>query len=461
MSCENCDYTDIIMPLDYDPRGFDYANRKRYDLWRMVGMQVSHPFVGGIKLDSSGRYKQGIAEGCLPVEEINQHNHIIGRGTWYFRSKSDSKSLPAYDGEGNPVLNGGNPTYTNSAAYGIMGHCQSPGIEDSNGPRIDQTSPFVLEDDQLSAPIHRGWGLALGTDMCSCAGSTDWHLAVFIKNNATDELYMEYTPDEECKPEEDAEVCAARNSRLPGRFSARLPKQAPYRTCEAKASSYIPLSSEGAGLCAINPSVIDNGITGESPFFVSITKATIIVKLTSLPSCKHFDKVFYYGEGVEGPGNMFKRYRCERGVIRIAPACLVSIGNESSNQGQPSNKMFHYDVIEEHFDRWDIVDGNGSYKIYDELFTIKEFDFDIRVLAHSKAEIMKYFKEEEGYDRSTWMTKKYLTGGKTTDSPSGKKGCVCRNNKSASAYPVRPYNNWSYCANNFSCLKTCDENFNE
>jgi len=55
------------------------------------------------------------------------------------------------------------------------------------------------------------------------------------------------------------------------------------------------------------------------------------------------------------------------------------------------------------------------------------------------------------------MTKKYLTGGKIADGPTGKKGCSCKGSTGEdSAYPIRPYNDFNYCPNEFTCEKTCN-----
>ena len=153
-------------------------------------MQASHDFVHGkITQDASGHLK-GIASGCKPVEEINQNNQLIGRGAWYLRAKSD-------DATGK------------SATYGIMGHCQSPGVYSDVQMHIKPTA-WEIEDPNFM-PFYRDWGLYQGQLFCQCPYNPDWHVAVFVEETVTidpftreplnepyKQTYMIYTPDEKC-----------------------------------------------------------------------------------------------------------------------------------------------------------------------------------------------------------------------------------------------------------------------
>ena len=55
------------------------------------------------------------------------------------------------------------------------------------------------------------------------------------------------------------------------------------------------------------------------------------------------------------------------------------------------------------------------------------------------------------------MRKKFLTGGGINDLPTGAKGCMCQNPQDGDEghIPIRPYNEFVYCPNNFTCEKTC------
>lgn len=486
MACENCDYTDTIIPMDYTKSAFQFVNRKLYHNWKMIGIQASHDFVyGKIHLDSSGRLR-GVASGCKPIEEINQNNQMIGRGAWYFRAKVDG-----YDGQ-------------KSATYGIMGHCQSPGLVSQReylggvGPADVQNniqpSARQMEDPDLGTPFYRGWGLYQGSEFCACAdGFNDtWHMAVFIQGPKYDidgkfvpnqyEYYMQYDVDDDCGKFQDFEAkenCLARNSRRPGRFTSwdhlGGGVRRKWNTCEAL--SYTDQQAiNNYGCLQTNASLFNsNDILGSAangsfgPLMPMTIRQGVLVKLTSLPSCNHFDKVTrrIVNQYVNPEnGQITYQYdvtRCERAAIRFAGWCNSGVGwGPSCAIGRSgTSKKFNYNVQEFHYDRWDkAIDGAGgesAYKIFDELYEVPELSYKIRVLAHKKSVIMNYYNQKEGYEQSTWMTQRYVTGGSPTDSLSTRRGCMCQNSSSGEGtpYPIRPYNTFVYCPNNFTCDKKC------
>lgn len=477
----SCDYTDIIMPIDYIPQSFEFANRKLFHKWKMVGMQVSHGTFGGADgvhfnevygsngFLGSGTFADGVASGCRVIEEVNQNNHIIGRGSWYFRAKSN-----------------GQPS-SNSAAYGIMGHCNTPGIEwgmwDSYSGQDMTPSVFVLEDPLEAAPIRRGWGKAMGQQFCSCAGpgNTSWHMGVFIRDNNLDpdkvnNIFFVYSKDQKY-PSIDPNEWDALNSHLPGRFNAWATAeyvQRPYRTCEVNMGAGTDMvrlqGSTTIGKCSILAGKAnDNGITDpknpQSPFGEFKVYGGLGIKLTSLPACNHFDKVFSYPPLLNDFTNRQIGFRCERAVLRIIGRCRITAMGGSAS----AEKYEEYQILEKHYDRWDRSDDYvGCYKIFDEVFEIEDLNWTVRILSHHKkvlenwADVQEYgspnagFWNEGDYIWANAMNKQFLTGGKVTDSPTGAKGCTCSNELYASEhYPIRPYNQYNYCANNFTCEKTC------
>lgn len=461
----SCDYTDIIMPVDYTPEAFEFANRKLFHKWKMIGMQVSHPFVGGIQLGSSGNIERGVATGCRVIEEVNQNNHIVGRGTWYFREKSDAPE-------------------NSSAAYGILGHCKSPGIESNQYAEqgtisygmIDaqagygNVDAFTMEAPEFS-PMYRSWGLALGHEFCQCNQSRYWHMGVFFKDHVTGQVFFLYDPDEKCEnKDEDPEICDARNSRRTGRFNARLPNMANFRTCEAMmlATRY---GLKGAGPCKVIEETLRSDITGsleESPMSQTVVKTGVSIKLTSLPACHHFDKIFQHGEGELSPTNFVYNYRCERAAIRIGASCSIGIGSGPlSTINYSTTKIKNFNIIEKHYDRWDIAEDNlyaaeTRYKIFDEVFELPEIEATVRVLAHHKSVLERYELSINrgwnfpGFTIEECMDKKYVTGGKSTDNLGAMRGCTCSHQgQDEENYPIRPYNEFNYCPNNFTCEKTC------
>ena len=461
----SCDYTDIIMPIDYTPEAFEFANRKLFHKWKMIGMQVSHPFVGGIQLGTSGEIARGVATGCRVIEEVNQNNHIVGRGTWYFRAKSDAPEI-------------------DSAAYGIIGHCKSPGIESNQYAEQGTVSygmidaqagygnvdAFTLEAPEFS-PMYRSWGLALGREFCECNESTYWHMGVFFRDNVTGQTFFLYDPDEDCgRKDEDPEICNARNSRRTGRFNAKIEKQANYRTCEAMMLA-VRYGLEGSGPCKVIREGLNSDITGtenESAFSQIVVRTGVSIKLTSLPSCNHFNKIFQHGSGELSPTNFVYNYKCERAAIRIAPSCSIGIGSGPyGNINYSTTKVKNFEVIEKHYDRWDVAEDNlynavTRYKIFDEVFELPEIEATVRVLAHHKSVLQEYSKSIiggwniPGFTIEECMDKKYVTGGKSTDALGAMRGCTCTHKgQDENHYPIRPYNEFNYCPNNFTCEKTC------
>jgi hypothetical protein len=54
------------------------------------------------------------------------------------------------------------------------------------------------------------------------------------------------------------------------------------------------------------------------------------------------------------------------------------------------------------------------------------------------------------------MVPYFLTGGNVTDRAGGAKGCSCSHSaQSVGSYPIRPYNQFKYCPNDFSGEKDC------
>jgi|LakMenE01Jun11ns_1017448.scaffolds.fasta_scaffold9953497_2 hypothetical protein len=500
MTCNNCDYTDTIIPIDYLPQAFNYANRKQYANWKMVGLQATHDFVGGVQLDASGRLT-GIASGCRVVEEINQNNHIIGRGAWYFRGKSDGDN------------NG-------SAAYGIMGHCQSPGTPDD---AIYNNKPSVYSIEGIDGwdagyyqtisrtPMKKLWGLKQDSKFCATAGSTDWHMGAVIQEKYTDannqeqtRYFLQYAKDadcdERCRNEQDKEkcycLCKASNSQLPGRFTSWICTDAlenrVYNTCEATLTVF-DLKGWGetdqAPVCfaGIKPHVTES-IYGENdtdeppfkwtpPFTLEGVGQGVIIRLTSLPACNHFEKLFvekttdfadtevgnekkdictnpeYEGYNPNDP-MCFTKNRCERAAIRIAGSCIAGVKAGSGKRGKLIEAGMYYGVQEYHYDRWDAYDG---IKIFDEIFEVSKFNYKVRVLAHSKAVWEKIFTDfnKAGANKSSFIEIEYTTGAKSSDGPNAKRGDFCKSSSGESSYfPIRPYNTYNYCPNNFTCEKT-------
>ena len=362
-----CDYTDIIMPIDYVPQAFEFANRKLFHKWKMIGMQVSHTTVGGLMTDNpegwgdsffgrnSGLYSAGIASGCHVIEEVNQNNQLIGRGSYYFRAKSDASEM-------------------SGAAYGIMGQCNTPGIEHDiyNMEDGQNSAPgyAIINDYDFASPMRRGWGKSMGNDLCSCggAGGGQWTMGVFVENlNATpvqpgDNIYLMYMLDAKCAKGEDPDICAARDSKMPGRFRSWVEKHefTPYRTCEANFQmGYMgSLGSDGGSpKCYVaRDTNNDNGIVdpkfNQTPWTTQTQFSGLQIKLTSLPSCNHFEKNYTIPSRVQAtmPGDplaMPMGYRCERGVLRIAPVCFTRVEGPLTG-GVKVSKTHFFEVIEKH-----------------------------------------------------------------------------------------------------------------
>lgn len=520
MSCENCNYTDIIMPIDYTQSAFEYVNRKQFHKWRMIGLQASHDFVfGKISTDSSGILR-GIASGCKPIEEINQHNHIIGRGVWYFRAKVDNGSgtinvpNPEFkekggepgaelkDSEGN-VIPEFNQSGVSSAVYGIMGHAQSPGLVSNReyiggvGPADVQNniqpSARQMEEPNLGTPFYRGWGLYQGNEFCACAGGFNdiWHMAIFIEQKELDlngrwtgnyTSVMQYDPDEDCsrfKTLDEKENCLARNSRRPGRFTSwdhlGGGNRRKWNTCEALCYTDMQTTGDNVKCLDINSAVFNtNDIIGGSgngpnyaPLLPYAIRQGILVKLTSLPTCNHFEKVTpiktneIYNPETDSYDSIYTNFRCERAAIRIAGFCNSNVAwwPSCSISAQGISKLFHFATQEYHYDRWDRDHSGGAYsencfKIFDEQYYVPELECGIRVLAHKKEILENYYKEKTGFEKSTWMIKKYLTGGNENSSIYGNRGAECTSDSGENKpYPIRPYTSFNYCPNTFSCEK--------
>lgn len=549
----NCDYTDVIVPVDYTLSAFKYSNRKKYANWKMIGMQVSHGTVGGIKLDENNytTYVGGIVTGCMPIEEINQNNQIVGRGAYYFRAKADS-----FDG-------------AKSAAYGILGHCNTPGVEYSNPsdvrlsaePSIILARPGAWEIEGTDAlayatmgeqgkliggepintmkntPWFRGWGVAQGQDKCSTMNGIDWWMGYWAQNKETGYVWQGFVPDEDCSlrcgdSPSCKRICREQNAQKRGRFSPwgwKGDDQLIYRNCEAMTYDFeilghgadrLPQYNNTACYNAASPAFTSNDILGIDAYPpLSYGEGGgahmgVMIKLTSLPTCNHFDKLIEIDDKRPSPikdpnycvkigsdpftstryplnefsecndglsGVFIRRVRCERAVLRIASICNyafpIGVGN-TYHRGFTVGKPYEY-----HFDRWDRAD-NGNYKLFDEIFDLPDANLKVRVLAASKAIWEGYMKPNKrvgdpqdgpflwsqmgdpsitfGVDATNHlngdlMRKKFLTGGGINDLPTGAKGCMCQNPQDGDEghIPIRPYNEFVYCPNNFSCEKTC------
>lgn len=481
----SCDYTDIIMPIDYIPEAFEYANRKLFHKWKMIGMQVSHGTVGditppnfiltlntkeasisedGTLLDSSvinTEKRIGALSGCLPIEEINQNNHIIGRGAYYFRHKSTAES-------------------NTSATYGIQGHCNSPGIEWGRGDSLGLRSangyfnPSMIEDITAS-PMYRGWGKRLGPEFCTCGYSNYWHMAVFLEDKDTGRVTMHYQPNDENYKGTDY-VC--HNSRFGGRFNACFGDTGHvfggYRSCEATLEALVNDFAQ-SGPCKIDFDSFKSEIGDDGRPINNTASAAIgvLVKLTSLPACDPFKNNFFYNQPIQeipkddgSKDYSYFRFPCERAVIRISSYCTAGVGwgPESTVMGG-TNKFFHSETIERHYDRWDPAEEGGlfpetRYKIFDEVYDVPGIPYRVRVLSNHSREINNYFKCYQYSDclpgYTDFMQVKYLTGGSSTGVPGQARGCSCSHDgQDIEHYPIRPYNSFNYCPNNFTCEKSC------
>lgn len=507
------DYTDLIMPIDYTLDAFQFVNKKRYDKWKMIGMQFSHPYFKGINatnVNGSGVsiYSgplQGFVSGCKPIEEINQNNHIVGRGGWYLRARRDGDN--------------------NSATYGIIGHCHQPDARSEiagqytdifKGPiegNFDLSNDnFPVRQSLTYSPIERNWGVIQSPAMCGAAvadqfggGDLRWGMIAFyeLEDGLSGEkrYFIQYMSPNSRTTDP---INKAYESQGEGSFDAWIylggGNTRVYRTCEAllfnpplaapnQASGPITNWKYPTDMCINykNP-VFSSGASTIDPNAIVLPlqgwMQGAIIKLTSLPTCNHFEKYSTHRIPCTGPGSWrdnpvsrekrdiccnqdsidynpddpvcFKTIRCERAVIRIMPVCQAYVAGKWQGKWWPT--------IEKHFDRWDAVIGDATnYKIFDELFEIPEAKMRIRVLAHSVTEIEKHTEEllknsSHPYDRydEQCMTVTYLTGGNLGDAPTGPKGCSCVNPvQNEDHYPIRPYNQFVYCANNFTCEKTC------
>jgi hypothetical protein len=547
----SCDYTDVIVPIDYTKSAFKHANRKQFHNWKMVGMVIAHGTVGGIKLGPSGQWQSGAVTGCMVIEEINQNNHLIGRGANYFRAKSD--------GSGN-----------RSATYGIMGHCNTPGLEyavpsDINPQTVlARPGPFEIDppyastnnfrDNLLPTPWFRGWGVKQDWIQCSIINAVGpYRMGFFVRNNETSGVFMYAFPDDECiaprgtcgKDDQPCiRQCRQRNAQKPGRFSPWVYVAGKaggfepyiYRNCEAVAydldilgHGVDQLQGRGNSKCyiAAGPAFTYNDILGRSgypPLEYAVGGGAhlgVIVKLTSLPTCNHFDRVFtiadrrpnklrdpvwcvatedddFTGERIqpdpitlECPENtrgVFPRnLRCERAALRVSSTCQMAW----LNGGKYETSLQNFDVVEKHYDRWDKAD-DGNYKLFDEIIELPDSKLTIRVLAapdsvwqgyqypqgwkyDADGNVVPTDKNEDAIFRHTlvgdpsvtyrsedWFKKKFLTGGNISGVnylPSDNRGCSCTNSKDGDEgyYPIKPYTEFVYCPNNFSCKKECTQ----
>jgi hypothetical protein len=378
-----------------------------------------------------------------------------------------------------------------------------------------------------------------------------YRVGFFVRNNQTGSGFMYSWPDDDCtkkcgpqsKAEECHRKCRQENAQKPGRFSpwvyiAGKAGYEPYiyRNCEAVTYD---LDIIGHGVdakqgranskCYIEagPAFTYNDILGRSgypPLEYGVGGGAhlgVIIKLTSLPTCNHFDRVFTIAdrrpnklrdpvwcvpEGADdftgtrtppdpitsecpkGTKGVFPRnLRCERAALRVSSTCQMAW----LNGGQYETSLKVFDVVEKHYDRWDRAD-DGNYKLFDEIIELPDSNLTVRVLAapdtiwngyrypqgwtyDADGNVIPTGKNEDAifkhilvgdpsitYRSEDWFKKKFLTGGNVSGVnylPSDKRGCSCTNPKDGDEgyYPIKPYTEFVYCPNNFSCKRECTQ----
>ena len=221
------------------------------------------------------------------------------------------------------------------------------------------------------------------------------------------------------------------------------------------------------------------GLTGSVIIYLN---HGVIVRLTSYPSCSQ--RKLMKGEKIPedefsnymlGPDKKaicydptsygynpessfcFSKVYPERAVLRIMPVCMA----QGTVSQQNISKLKFFNQIEKHYDRWDKA-KEGFFKIFDEVFEFPEAKMKIRIITHKPEEFDKYYSSLLKDDRVTfknpadYMKPYFLTGGNINDRAGGAKGCSCTNEpQNESHYPIRPYNQFVYCPNNFTGEKTC------
>lgn len=449
------DYIDVVKVIDYTAGSFLYANRKHYHKWKLIGMAVSHTYVGGVKStdswsdldDGLANGIKGVASGCLVLEEINQHNHLISRGADYLRVKIDGD---------------------NSATYGIMGNCANPdksidGFPSENQPPFRYTRPETVFK---SAPLLNGWADPLDVNLCTCNTSTikDWEMLVLI----------EIDDVEGVKRFTQTAILGPSNEKLRSCEFLSWPAVGPIGTGSVDIERAV-------NICVNYKDPIFNIARGSlSGSVVLYMDQGVLVKLTSLPSCNqrkpHYVRIPRGGFGSDNLGKeaicydetdsqynpeesfCFSKVYPERAAIRIIPTC-VAYG--SYGDPDPAIKIKYFDLIEKHFDRWDKAVG-GGFKIFDEVFSAPDAKMRIRVITHGPKYIEDYVKSLYKEDGKTlknpadYMKPYFLTGGNIDDRAGGAKGCSCSDlGQNEDYYPIRPYNEFVYCPNNFTGEKTC------
>lgn len=475
------DYIDVIRVLDYSPESFLVKNRRQYDKWKIIGMAVTGRGLGPGRGDITNQDEysdindpladglKGLASGCLVLEEINQHNHLLSRGADFLRVK--------IDGSG-------------SATYGIMGNCKNPdkglnatsiGPQYAGGfPPDDGTQPLPGSADQYLpsyflkySPWMNGWADPMSAELCSCAGSDDtsWKMYILVEINDIKGV-KRFT-----------------QTASPQQKSTTGINDQIIRTCDfisyptdVGGQAGLEAESKASDICVDYTNKMFNlargGLTGS--VILNINHG-VIVRLTSYPSCNQ--RKLIKGErvpedgftGFLGPDKKeicydstsygynpessfcFSKVYPERAVLRIMPVCMAR-GDVS---GQTFSKIQFFNQIEKHYDRWDKA-KEGGFKIFDEVFDFPEAKMKIRVITHKPEEFDKYYSSLLKDDRVTLKnpadyTKPYfLTGGNINDRAGGAKGCSCTNEaQNESHYPIRPYNQFVYCPNNFTGEKTC------
>lgn len=462
------DYIDVIKVLDYTPEAFLIENKRQYDKWRVIGMAVTNAAGGLGSVSNTDEYSdpsnpleqglRGLASGCLVLEEINQHNHLLSRGANFLRVK--------IDGSG-------------SATYGVMGNCKNPdkglsatymGPQYAGGfPPDDGSQPLPDSQDSILpqyalkwSPWTNGWSDAMDSNLCSCAGvdDTGWQLYVL---GEIDDIKGIKRFVQKASPKQDSEI---------GVDDKTL------RNCDfisfpsgPEGQGGLLAESKASDICVDYTNKMFNlargGLTGS---VILRLNHGVMVRLTSYPSCnqRKMQRVRIPRDGF-GYDNLNKEIICydqtdsqynpeedfcfakvypERAVIRIMPVCMA----EGFVSNQSIKKLNFFNHIEKHYDRWDKA-AEGNFKIFDEVFEFPEAKMKIRVVTHKPEEFDKYY---ESLNPADYTKPYFLTGGNINDRAGGPKGCSCINApQNESHYPIRPYNQFIYCPNEFTGEKTC------
>jgi hypothetical protein len=471
------DYIDVVRILDYTPESFLLKNRKRYDQWKIIGMAVTRRGFGTGDVKNTDEYSDptdplarglvGLASGCLVLEEINQHNHLVSRGADFLRVK--------IDGSG-------------SATYGVMGNCKNPdkglnatsiGPQYAGGfPPDDGQQPLPNSQDLILpnyflkySPWMNGWADSMDSNLCSCAGVDEKSWQMYVLGEIDDVKGTKRF----------LQTAGSTQKSTIGVNDQTI------RTCDfisypsgPEAQAGLLAESRASDICVDYTNKMFNlargGLTGS---VILALNHGVIVRLTSYPSCNQRKLIkLRIPQGGFGSDELNKEEICynpddsqynpeepfcftriypERAVLRIMPVCMA----KGSVSTQEIYKINFFNHIEKHYDRWDKA-KEGFFKIFDEVFDFPDAKMKIRIITHKPEEFDKYYFSLFKDDRVTfknpadYMKPYFLTGGNINDRAGGAKGCSCTNEaQNESHYPIRPYNQFVYCPNNFTGEKTC------